>query len=920
MAGAAAATLFFLSLPEETWPGYPAFLTAAAAGLVPPSQAAHPLFAWLARRAAAMDIADLPIRLQLLAALCGTLCVMLTGWLAGRLILFCACDDAGGGGRADEPGQEDEEDYRTVADDDLPPEVEAHNRRILRVATAGGAMAALMLMFSAPMLAAATRMDNSIFTLALALSSLALFPVANGVPAFTARLALSFFLFTLGCFESAAFLLLLPCYLIFLFRVLLFAPRRAVVLCGLVAAGTAAAALAFSLFRLNGGGSASQPPLAFALGYARQLAHTHYYEMARFFPRRGWLLVVLQAGMPALLLMFGLPLLFKERKASALAALLLLAASSVPALFCGPFSAPAFLRAAGRQPAALCALLATATGVALAAALNMARKTDNANSGTDNETDDETDNAVDDAPAEFPGWARAAAGTVFAALCVTAAAIPCLTLIRTDRKGGVFADRIAREMLEMMGDRVCMISNGTLDQHLQIQAAAVKRPLTLITLRSKPVPVETRALERLIDESPLFADKNRQRLKNALSLGTVNFVLEWFRTEPDAGHLAMVFAAPEIWTTCGYRAVPEGLAFGGTRPTEELEPDSLLQKNEAFQKHIAPLLAPRSGEDIDLAALRGFLRARAGFAANETGVLLEDAGQFESAFRAYECALETDPSNFSAAANSYALACGRNLLPERHDRLKARMKAVWEGYSPNRRSLTAVMQNCGSIRQPEFYRRQTQKWAAIGAHTVAAEKLRQAQALSGLSGTAALLGNAAVYMQLRDTAKAGEAFLATLDLDPTNRDALVGLCTLALGDGRTQEAESWLARAHEAGVARDVLLYHEIVLTIAKKETEKALKLLSDAVRKHPADVRYWALQADLLLEEGDVQLVEFTLLPAFQKALKGEKHTVNHVIRSRCYGKRGHAFILRRARNCWPHSHSTRISRNSGIGCSSST
>jgi tetratricopeptide (TPR) repeat protein len=883
--GAVAAVLFCMSLPEETWPGYPASLTAAAAGLAPPSQAAHPLFAWLARGLAALDAAALPVRLQLFGALCGTLSVMLTGWLAGRAILFCACDDAGGGGRADAPEWEDGEDDRAYAGDGLPPEVEAHNRRMLRVAAAGGMAAAFLLMFSAPVFAAATRLDNSVWTLALALSSLALFPAAPGVPACAVRLALSFFFFALGCFESAVFLLLLPCYLFFLFRVLAFAPGRASALCGLAAAGAAAVALAVCLFRLNGGDTAPQAPLAFAVDYARQLAYGHYHELSRFFPRRGWLLVALQAGVPAFLLLFGLPLLFKERRVSALAALFLLAAFAAPALLGGPFSAPELLRAAGRQPAALCALLAAAAGVALAAALNMAWR------AKEVEADDVADE-VDAADAgRLPGWTRVAAGMVFVALCVAVAVLPWLTLRRADSGGGAFADRIAREMLEVMGERTCLISNGTLDRHLLIQAAMLKRPLTLITLRGRPVPAETEALARLIDESPLFADKNRRRLKNALSLGTVSFVLEWFRAEPDAGCLAMVFAAPEIWTACGYRAVPEGLAFGGARAAEAPASDALLRKNVAFQERVAPLLASRPGEGADLAALRGFLRMRAGFAANELGILLEDAERFDSAYQAYECATEIDPMNFSAAANGYAVAHAQNLHPERHDRLKARMRAVWEGYPPGRRNLAAVMQNFGSIRQAEFYRQQTRGWSSIGARAVATDRIRKVQALSGLSGASALLGDAAAYLQMRDTAKAEAAYLAALELDPASRDALVGLCTLTLGAGRVPEAEAWLSRARAAGTARETLLYQEAVLAIVKKEHEKALNLLAEATKKHPEDLRYRALQADLLLEQGDIKWVEHTVLPGIQKALKGREHALIHAIRGAMLKKKGTRF-----------------------------
>lgn len=94
-----------------------------------------------------------------------------------------------------------------------------------------------------------------------------------------------------------------------------------------------------------------------------------------------------------------------------------------------------------------------------------------------------------------------------------------------------------------------------------LQAHQRKQPLTLITLWAKPLAQETEKISRLIGSSPLFEGLNRQRLQNALSIGPARFIMEWLNTDPRAEEQAMISATPELWTACGYRAVPEGLAF-----------------------------------------------------------------------------------------------------------------------------------------------------------------------------------------------------------------------------------------------------------------------------------------------------------------------------------------------------------------------
>jgi tetratricopeptide (TPR) repeat protein len=887
--GVVAALTYALALSRDVYPGLSAALTAEAAGLIPPSEAAHPIFALVTRMIASIDLFSLPVRLNLLSALCGTLCAMLLYHLISRLILFSACEDAGGGGREKAPELDQEEPALPAEVEEeapaLPAEVDAYNQRLLPIAIMGGLTAALFFIFMAPVWSAATRLDKGLFELFLALASFSLFPVLKNKFSHT-RLALSAFLFVLGLFDSAVFVLLVPCYVYVVFRVFLVSDNRFSIMGCLMMAGMAGVVIAVYAYARNCTDTAAAMVGPTIISYAKALPFSHYRELRSFFPRSGWLLLLVQTGVPAIVLLFGKQILVKDRGIHTLMALLLVISVVVPGLLNLPIAPYFFLQPIGHLPIFGAAFLAAATAIAIASCLQSINLEPSAQ---------ESD--LDQPSPQHRPVLRGLSKMLLPLFALMALVVPFRSFREVDTRRGHFADETARAMLDQMKGRTWLISNGYLDNHLLVQAATRKQPLTLVTLRPQALPHESEQLKRLIASSPDFEGQNRQRLLNALSLGSVRFVREWFMSDPEAGRRAMVFAMPDLWTSCGYVAVPEGLAFGGVRSDQKLDLTKIDEENRIFTGRILPLLQTTRASGY-VAALQETLRMKAGLAANELGVLLEDQGKTEAAYQAYLRASEMDPRNLSAVLNGYALASAQKMKPEVLSRLSKKLNTLIAGRAYRNQEITGILQNYGTIRQPAFYQQQAKAWSVLGVNAVATDKSKRALALSEQTGVNALLENASFYIQSGDLVKAEACYHSALEKDPANKSALMGLCLQMLSQHKVSEAEVWLQKALDAGVEKDALLYPSVTLAILQKDTVRALALLEEATQKYPADLRYWTLKADILLEQGDLLQVEKYVLPQMQKALKNPDHFLTHAVRGFLLKKKGRPHYME-ARNC---------------------
>ena len=877
VAGACSLGIFQLSLSRGSFPGYSAALIAQAAGLVPPSGAAHPVFSLLARQVAALDVLSLPVRLNFFAALCGSLCAMLLCFLVAKLVLYAASEDGGGGARNDLMDAD-------VAVPALQPEVVIYNRRVFKIALAGGFVAAYLLTFLTPTWSASTRLESGMFDLLLALAAINLCPRLESDAKFQ-RLSLMVFLVALGVADTAAFLLLLPFFAYWVFHIFWQTERRSVLVKCVLLAGVAGVALAVYACWSNTGTPFSNRGLRSVLAsLARGFAYHHWDELQGFFPRSGWLLVSIQVMLPAAVLLFGQELLFKQRRARTLTALFLAALMGLPTLLNLSIAPFLVFQHTDHLPVFGAALVAAAVAFSAAACLVFTGPNDMLN---DVDLSLKRDVKLQ---RRFMVMHTIACG-LLPVILLLALVVPWRSFRAVDARRGAFADMFARELLAAMNGRTWLVSNGYLDNHLVVQADMLKQPLVLVTLRRQESQRDREPLKRHIAADPLFNGHNRQRLQNALSIGTVRFLMEWFKTDADAGRNAMVFTTPDLWTACGYRAVPEGLAFGGIRSEQSPELKGIVEKNKAFVARLLPFLERQGTEASYLTALREMLRMKAGLAVNELGALLDEANESESAYQAYGRANQIDPLNISAAINVYALVAVKKVHPEMLDVLKKRVRTVLSGRKYQTQGAVGIVQNYGTVRQKAFYRQQSALWLTRGSSEVAVEKNKKALALSEQTGAAAMVENASFYFQAGDSDKAESCYLSALEIDASNKEALAGISMLMALKQDAQMAERWLKRALAAGVDKDAVLYQTIKLALLKADTALALRMLKEATAKFPADFRYWYLYADILLRQGDKQALEFEVLPSMQEALKNPNHFVIQAIRGFLLRSKGPKF-----------------------------
>jgi tetratricopeptide (TPR) repeat protein len=85
-----------------------------------------------------------------------------------------------------------------------------------------------------------------------------------------------------------------------------------------------------------------------------------------------------------------------------------------------------------------------------------------------------------------------------------------------------------------------------------------------------------------------------------------------------------------------------------------------------------------------------------------------------------------------------------------------------------------------------------------------------------------------------------------------------------------------------------MLFYPLITLAILEKDNPRALRLLEEATQKFPMDLRYWTLQVEVLLGQGDLLMVEKSVLPEMQKALKNPDHFLIHAVCGLLLKKKG--------------------------------
>lgn len=565
--------------------------------------------------------------------------------------------------------------------------------------------------------------------------------------------------------------------------------------------------------------------------------------VAGYFEGR-WLLVLVFSTVPFLVAVFACSAAFRRQRDLA-ARLLHLALTFVAILAVAtPLSPSALMETIGVLPVATSSFVALTAGY-LAAYWWVQIKAQSPAEETLREEGDVAGSAA--SRGRLLGFA---AGGILLAFVAVAS---LLNVFAFDRDSGRFAAEIARRIVDEMGERTWLVTDGSLDDDLILAARrAGGRELNLISLARDNDKAYIERLRELVIEKGVGGERNSE-LVLSLSLGILPFVQDWFSTDADIASQAAVFGAPDLWYSARVTPVPEMLLFGADPERKAdwsrwMEFEELLSAPKGWGSYLL------SHQTNPAERRRLELRRYMGLVANNRAVWLQDRGQNDEAFELYDLVLETiDRDNICALINELEMArtCYPKALNKKRE-LEDRFKAIVD--NKNRRySLWRLGTYYGYIRTPEMFIRMGYNWARSGRPGEALEQVRRAIDFVQTDNRYALLNMmAALYAAEDERGKSRETYEEVLSQDADNHDALIGMMRLELLEGDSAKAAEYLERATKVNGddprgTMEMAMLHLMRNNLA--EAKKTVRKLTDA---NHGDMQAWSMLAMITIQEID--------------------------------------------------------------------
>ena len=464
---------------------------------------------------------------------------------------------------------------------------------------------------------------------------------------------------------------------------------------------------------------------------------------------------------------------------------------------------------------------------------------------------------------------------VFAIVMIIATAINAFSF---DPARGSFADLAAEKALDELGEREWLVTDGTLDDHLLLAAQRREKPLHLVSLvRDK----DSAYLQRLADAvraAKLGGDRNEDLLIWLDTLGVLTFVQHWFEAAPgEVKASAAIWGYPDLAPEID--CVPEFMFFGA-------DPAITVDWPKEWAAFEPVLYAPEGWgsyrlweEKNPMDRMRLNLRRHMGLIANNYAVALHDKGRVAEAFEMYELVLnKIDSDNVCALINELDLASAGfkdAVAKQRH--LQGRIQAIVADsrrrYDP--RLLPAYY---GYVRNPQMFSTIGLALARSGRSGEALKNLARAMELVDVDKRAAMLNAmASIYADSRDIVRSRGIYEGVLAKDPANHDALMGMMRLALMEGDTAKAIEFLEKANAAAGDDPRADSDRAMLAAMKGDLDTAKDYLRKATDANPADLRNWNFLANIIAQQHDaakdaklrtalLKELEDVVLPAMDK------------------------------------------------------
>lgn len=823
--GILAAIVYGLTVAKGVFPGESAQLMAVYSGIEPLNLPLHPVWGKMVGCLSMIPVFSLPLRLNLFSVCCAVVSVVLLYRLMSFLI------------------------YDVITE-------EYSVEYAQRVSYFGGAFSALAFLFAVPVWSAATRLQYQSFDLMLVLVAATLL-VAYAKSRAQLFLIFAAFLLGAGIVESEIFVPLFPVFVAFFALVLWkhgsLSLKRIVGLGVFFLAGVSLYYFVARHFFVAHDSEALE--FKSSLDVMTAVWKTQILRLKSGLPRNSWLLLLLMSVVPWVAAGFAsFRALNNERSWSQYILHLTLSVLVGIGLLNTAISPWEILKPLGRLPVWAYAMLAMTAGY-LVAYWYLLLKVARPKRGL----------AISVLAKQTGDWMGLLLTYPMAALVLVAAVINAFEC-RGSR--GAFADRCAKEILDRMGARTWLITDGTLDPHLQIMAKARGQELNLVCLQKDMSRPYLKRMAKLIETKKLFNPADLQRMKSTLDLGVLPFVQDWFAMDPAIEKKAAVFGVPDFWYTAGLAPISDFLFFSGSRDIQTLKDRPLYKDYMTFWKSMDGVLAPGKAGDADpTVRLRVGLRRHMGFVANNLGVLLEDLGKEEEAFAVYTYVHDQiDPENISALFNRFEMA--RRNVPAASAQKEAieRELKKFIGTLKQKYPLWSLSRYYGYVRSPEIFARLGWGWALSGQTGAALAGVKRAgDLLPADKRGEAMQALAAVYELADDRNKTRTIYKDIIKNDPDNRSALLGLARMAVQEGAVDKAKQWLEKAAKADDKRGALGVEWAVIYLMNNDMAHARLTLQETTDLQPKNLQAWAMLAMVQLQQNEVSDIEKVMLPKME-------------------------------------------------------
>ena len=817
-----AAVLYAFTLADYVFPGDSARLLVQWTGIDSLAFPEYPLWGWFVRLfGGAGALSSVAFRTNVLSLVCG----VISAYLICRLMAFAV--------------------WQSISQEDCVKFAKG-------AALAAGVVSSFAFVFSTAVWQSSTHLEHRIFDVMWALVTMRMVIVAADRPRLVFPVALlAGVCVALGLAESPIFV---PYSIAVFFAFMLVLVKNGGALYGPAALYLFSVAVGFFVYVKIVAGSFLGSDAAAAANCSSAFdVYLHglkdaLREMRTWFTRPGWLAIVALTILPAVSCVFAAGRSLNNDRRWSQYAFHLAMTLCVALALATPLSPEAIVRPWGVSPVATTTLATLVAGYLAAYWYLLARSP----LPTKEYKEDGVEAAI-----RIGRYAAPALGGALLLILVLSAMV---NAFNCGRSRGSFADICANEIISTLGDRTWFVTDGTLDDHLRVAAAAAGKELNLICLQRDMNDAYLDELAALVDKRGLSA--GRANLKMSIRLGVLPFIQDWFAGDTNVMAKAAIFGVPDFWYMAERMPVPENVMFGGARDVKSVDGKKLAEGFRTFWARMAPILwTERNKEgsrniancDDPVESLRLQLRRHVGFVGNNLGVFLQDCGLDDEAFGIYELVLNTiDPDNVCTLFNEFEMArAGVKCALGKKLEIERKLKAIVD--DPKRRYvLWSLSRYYGYIRSPEIFARMGYAWARSGQTGNAIAQVQRAiDFVSADRQTGLLNMMAAIYASGNQTKKSRAVYEKVLATDASNRDALMGMARLALQSGSTEEARSYLEKAaktsggESAGIEMALLLMMNNDLDRARMEMQKVTDL-------HPKSLQAWSLLAGVLLQQAD--------------------------------------------------------------------